>query len=338
MFSGCPHEGGSQGIQKECPCKRKPLFLSLTTAAHMGDLEGVRAQLDRRRQPNNIDQYGYTPLHYAAQGNFGAIVQVLLKAGALVDGPPPSKCTPLHRAASSGSLDACTQLVEAGAQLEARDLSFGDLRTPLMKACSEGHESVVRLLLGKGSKLEALDKLGRSAAWIAAEGGHRGLLEILREAGADLHSPNDSKESPSQVAAQKGHLIVENYLCSLSTLSSSMGESEVNKEEGLCWDMEESESAGVPRQQQDANSSAEAKGESSGSRPVQSVLSSEAFPAPDLKGKGLEATPTCRFGMQCPDCLESMLVAKRSVCCGQLLCRACANASLAGRCATCSRP
>jgi hypothetical protein len=40
-FASCPHEPGATGIQKECPCKRFPLFFSVLTASQYGDFEGV---------------------------------------------------------------------------------------------------------------------------------------------------------------------------------------------------------------------------------------------------------------------------------------------------------
>jgi len=52
-------------------------------AARDGMLDAVKVNLDdSRTQMNDIDDEGYTALHYAARYNRLAVVEVLVKAGA----------------------------------------------------------------------------------------------------------------------------------------------------------------------------------------------------------------------------------------------------------------
>jgi len=147
-----------------------PLFFSVFTASQYGDLDGVRRFFDKGKAGLDFaDDYGYSALHLSAQGNHVKIVRYLLARGALVDAAPASRCTPLHRAAASGALECCELLVRAGASLEAVDTSFGDQRTPLLKACSAGHDRVVAFLLSRGACVDVTDKGGLGPREVAAE-------------------------------------------------------------------------------------------------------------------------------------------------------------------------
>ena len=60
--------------------------------------------------------------------------------------------TPLMRAARSGGLDACRQLLESGAKVDAADNAGW---TALMGAAAEGHEGIVQLLMDHGADVDA---------------------------------------------------------------------------------------------------------------------------------------------------------------------------------------
>ena len=70
------------------------------------------------------DGAGYTMLHLAAQGNHAKLVKYLLDHGANPDGGDSCKCTPLHRASFSRSMEAVGLLVLAGANINVIDTSF----------------------------------------------------------------------------------------------------------------------------------------------------------------------------------------------------------------------
>ena len=115
------------------------------------------------------------------------VVKILLSHGGLVDGHASSKCTPLLRAAFAGSLESCRILLDAGASVDARDMSFGDGRTPLLKAAGQGHEAVAALLIERGADISARDA-ARLGAFDLAQG-HPGVLAILGADQVNLKCP-----------------------------------------------------------------------------------------------------------------------------------------------------
>lgn len=140
----CPHD--SQG---NCTCKTGTMGrYSVWTMAEYGMVDSLHSYLHRNPEKAScFDDYGYTPLHYAAQRNHPQVVRLLLDYKVPVDA---TRCgaTALHRAAASNALEACEMLVSAGADLKAVDTSFGDGKTPLMKAMASGNYEVAQMLAG----------------------------------------------------------------------------------------------------------------------------------------------------------------------------------------------
>ena len=85
-----------------------------------------------------------------------SVVTVLL-VFALLLGSKPGHATGLHDAAGQGNLNAVRALLEAGADLNARD-RFG--RTPLHEAAAAGFVAAVELLLANGADPNAKDHSG----------------------------------------------------------------------------------------------------------------------------------------------------------------------------------
>jgi ankyrin repeat protein len=85
-----------------CPCKYYQMRESIWTAAQRRNLCVVTSAIaEDIRRVNKLDDYGYSPLHYASQQNHVDVVSLLLNNGANPDGVVDgSSCgaTPLHRA------------------------------------------------------------------------------------------------------------------------------------------------------------------------------------------------------------------------------------------------
>ena len=141
-----------------------------------------------------------------------AVVKLLLEKGAqlefkdIVFGQ-----TPLLSAAENGHEAVVKLLLEKGAQLESKDNSYG--QTPLLWSAANGHEAVVKLLLEKGAQLESKDKNGQTPLSWAAENGHKAVVKLLLEKGAQLESEDNSYgRTPLSRAAGNGHEAVVKLL------------------------------------------------------------------------------------------------------------------------------
>src|SRR5512143_1543831 len=104
-----------------------------------------------KRTPRpGMDEYGRTPLHYAAADGLAEEVGRLLSAGADANAQDDDGWTPLHFAAQANSAAVTASLLSAGANTELKD-SFGN--TPRFRAvfASQGDGSVIRSLLAAGA-------------------------------------------------------------------------------------------------------------------------------------------------------------------------------------------
>ena len=72
---------------------------------------------------NERDEYGFTPLHWAAKNGHTETVRDLIAAGANVDLANNSRWTPLHWAAFYGHTDVFQALIAAGANVDLAEYS-----------------------------------------------------------------------------------------------------------------------------------------------------------------------------------------------------------------------
>lgn len=108
--------------------------------------------------PNEWDQSGFMPLHYASRANQTEAVRLLLQYGADPNGKTRAGATtPLHRAAFMGHIDIVKLLLAAKADSSLQDY---DLTSPLHKAASQDHYDVIEILLKAGSRADVVDKNG----------------------------------------------------------------------------------------------------------------------------------------------------------------------------------
>jgi ankyrin repeat protein len=86
-------------------------------------------------------------------------------------------------AAHAGNVEAMEQLLETGADIDAKD-QHG--QTALMLAALRGHTAGVRFLASRGAGLDHTAKFHLTALMLAVVGGHADIVRALAEAGADL--------------------------------------------------------------------------------------------------------------------------------------------------------
>jgi len=96
---------------------------------------------------DTADEFGWTPLHWAAQFGNARVIHAMASAGAEMVAVPKPGETPLHVACEWGATAGVAALLSLDALLDPVD-QHGD--TPLMKACRHGYWRCARLLLAAG--------------------------------------------------------------------------------------------------------------------------------------------------------------------------------------------
>ncbi len=128
--------------------------------------------------------------------------------------PQRGRADALHAAVVLGDRARVRQLLEAGADPNARDARA---TTPLMLATDA---PMVELLVAGGADARAEDAEGRTLVGrLAATASHEalpaGLLRAVVRAGADVDKANRAGETPLEVAARRGHIGLVRALLSL---------------------------------------------------------------------------------------------------------------------------
>lgn len=135
---------------------------ALHRAAQRGWTTGVKYLLSAGASVYVKNQYGQTPLHYAAKAlKSAACIKLLLEPGrpGVLDHRDMRGHTPLHDASASGCVNAINLLIKAGALVSAKD---GNGETPLHKAAKTCSVSSMVALLNAGADLSAVDVNGES--------------------------------------------------------------------------------------------------------------------------------------------------------------------------------
>jgi len=83
-----------------------------------GNLPLAQALISRKA---DINQPGWTPLHYAATGGHAAIVKLLLDESAYIDAESPNGTTPLMMAARYGNAAVVKLLISEGADIRLKN-------------------------------------------------------------------------------------------------------------------------------------------------------------------------------------------------------------------------
>jgi ankyrin repeat protein len=196
------HSNYSQGVPRK--------MTRLHIAAYFG-IQSVVSILLNGTCLELQDSYGRTPLSWAAQNGYEAVVQLLLENGADLESKDiEHERTPLLWAAINGHKAVVQLLLENGADPESND-RYG--QTPPLWAAINGYEAVVRLLLERGAHLESKDRYGQTPLSWAAEKGREAVVQLLLTKGADLESKDNRYDrTPLSWAAENGHEAVVQLL------------------------------------------------------------------------------------------------------------------------------
>ncbi|MCC7073692.1 MAG: ankyrin repeat domain-containing protein [Deltaproteobacteria bacterium] len=162
-------------------------FVSALTLARSGDVEGLRALLDRdptivqARGGDAAENLVSTPLIFAAIAGRTEVVRLLLERGADANLAEvhPMAVTALFKAAVFGHTEIARLLVERGARIDDQGVANG--MTPLHDAVLQGRAEIVRVLLQAGARIDIDDYTGATAVQFAAQRGSDEVKQAFRE-------------------------------------------------------------------------------------------------------------------------------------------------------------
>lgn len=142
-------------------------------------------------------------LRLAASAKDPTVAQVLVTAGADVNGANEEQETPLHETAATGRVAVAQVLLKAGANVNAAD---ADGSTPLHTAAAWGHVELTRLLLASGASPNITDGHGDTPLHLVASrpvpplAVYADVTRLLLERGAQVDLRDTSGATPLQLA------------------------------------------------------------------------------------------------------------------------------------------
>jgi ankyrin repeat protein len=187
MAAACAAQGQPSSLEK---------FLR---AVNEGDARTVSALLSQGLEPDSTDADGNTVLMIASRLGHKEVVEVLI-GRAHVTRISAHGDTALNYAALAGHLEIVKLLVEHGAQVSP---STG--WTPLHYAAFENRSGVVKYLLSKDAKKDALAPNGYTALMLAARGGHLDAAIVLLYADADVGIKGPGGETALSIATARNN-------------------------------------------------------------------------------------------------------------------------------------
>lgn len=141
-------------------------------------------------------------LHDAAFEGCVELTAALLWMGSIdIDQPNENGFTPLMMAAQEGHDSVVKILLHKGARL---DIECEDKATALLLSAQFGRVVVTKLLVDAGAQVEHPNAYGCTPLHLAALGGHFGVVEVLIGAGAKVEALSKEFSTPLHLAAQNG--------------------------------------------------------------------------------------------------------------------------------------
>jgi ankyrin repeat protein len=176
-------------------------------AIYQGDATAVGKLLaDNPKLANTPNEHGHLPLQAALRGRSIELARILLDAGADLHARERDTGTALHFAAANGPKQAVELLLARGAKVDSHTVH--DDFTPLHWAASHGHTDIVGLLLAKGADVNgAYTGEGLKPRWsplyAAVKNRHAEVVKLLIAKGARVEATDRVFDgSPLSAAAE----------------------------------------------------------------------------------------------------------------------------------------
>ncbi|KAL5585678.1 hypothetical protein FOVSG1_013370 [Fusarium oxysporum f. sp. vasinfectum] len=189
------------------------------TGLHLGGYFGLEQAVEIPVKRNRIrdvkDEWGRTPLSYAAAQGHEAVVKLLLATDKIdADSKDIRGRTPLSFAAGRGHEAVVKLLLTDSTGNVKPNLEDEWGRTPLSHAAGRGHEAVVKLLVADNRvDPDAKDQEGQTPLSFAACRGHEAIVKLLLGTDKiDADSKDIRGRTPLSHAAERGHKAVVKLL------------------------------------------------------------------------------------------------------------------------------
>lgn len=190
----------------------------LMIACRKGHDEVVQVCLDYGAKNDPHPDYGQTALHAAVSANQYECASILLKVAEASEADmiisnltDQFGQTPLHSAATIGSVRLTELLLHHGAKISSVD-SYG--QTALHICSGLSNEKCLAVLLDQGGDeyIEATDIYGNTPLHHAAYNGRMECVKLLLETAANVAAKNFKSFSPYNLASMQGHKQVGDLL------------------------------------------------------------------------------------------------------------------------------
>lgn len=194
---------------------QKLLTNRLFNGINANDLEMVRHAIHKGanlHSPRN----SMTPMMYAAHEGRIEIMEMLLQAGADINGLNYDGNIPLFFASINRQLDAIDWMLAHGADPNIR---FNSGRSVLSAVCMHGHHDVLRKLLDAGAKpIFTCHDNQETPLMIATYNDRIACVEMLIESGADLNARSKDGNTALKYAEEYGREAIAVLLRSRSAI------------------------------------------------------------------------------------------------------------------------
>jgi len=194
-------------------CQTLQCLVPRTTGVHAAVRFSLSNALDRHLelyQPrlDVKDNFGRSPISYAAETNNLVAANRLIEAGAdpnVQDDRSAARTlkayNPLSYAAALGHCQMVELLCKKGACVDQQDYRG---RSALSYAAQHASEAVVRVLLEHGSTVDSHDSANRTPVCYAAGAGSAEVVSALVDHGADVNQADSRQVTPLLLAARAG--------------------------------------------------------------------------------------------------------------------------------------